>query len=220
MPYRKVPLAEGNIYHVFTRSIAGYKIFNSDMDFKRMFTAIAFYTSMPSAGRISDFFRGSRKQRKEFPLQNYPLNKKIRLIAYCIMPTHIHLLLHQLGEESISRYINLVLKSYSKYFNLKHKRLGPLWESRFKNVIVESDEQLIHLTRYIHLNPVTAYLVDRPEDWRHSSYQEYLKVIEDGKGICDYSGYVAMGSNSYRNFTNDQIDYQRKLQDIKKLILE
>ncbi len=78
------------------------------------------------------------------------------------MPTHIHLILKQLKEDGISAYMSKILNSYTCYFNRRTKRKGPLWESRFKRVEVTSDEQLLHLTRYIHLNPVTAHIVEEP----------------------------------------------------------
>jgi putative transposase len=79
------------------------------------------------------------------------------------MPTHIHLVLRQLKDGGISKFMSNILNSYSRYFNIKHNRKGPLWEGRFRKVLVGSDEQLLHLTRYVHLNPVTACLVDKPK---------------------------------------------------------
>ncbi|MCM8826817.1 MAG: hypothetical protein NC904_04785 [Candidatus Omnitrophica bacterium] len=90
-----------------------------------------------------------------------------------------------------------VSNSYARYFNIKYGRRGPLWEGTFKNVLVNNDEQLLHLTRYIHLNPTTAFLVERPEDWSFSSYREYLDK-ED----------------------KDKIGYQRDLEMIKHLVFE
>ena len=77
-----------------------------------------------------------------------------------------------------------ILNSYSRYFNTKQKRKGPLWEGRFENVLIKTDEQLLHLTRYIHLNPVTAYLVDQAKDWQASSYNEYLENSDFNECIC------------------------------------
>jgi putative transposase len=136
------------------------------------------------------------------------------------MPTHIHLILLQLKEQGISRFINLALKSYSKYFNTKYKRKGPLWEGRFKNVLVETNEQFLHLTRYLHLNPTTAFLDSKPEKWSFSSYREYLGLTKGDNKICNYSKYLDMDSSTYKEFVEDQIDYQRKLKTIKNLILE
>ena len=61
----------------------------------------------------------------------------VEIIAYCIMPTHFHLVVKQLKEDGISFFIQQILNSYSRYFNIKTKRKGPLWEGRFQNVIIE-----------------------------------------------------------------------------------
>ena len=84
----------------------------------------------------------------------------VEIIAYCFMPTHIHLILRQLKKDGISIFMGKILNSYTRYFNLKNKRKGPLWESKFKNVEVVTDEQLLHLTRYIHLNNIPLFFAN------------------------------------------------------------
>jgi putative transposase len=107
------------------------------------------------------------------------------------MPTHFHAILKQLSSDGISIMMRKILDSYSRYFNIKNKRKGPLWESRFNRIVLKSDDELLHLTRYIHLNPVTAYLVEKPEDWPFSSYNEYIGNIKKEEGICNFSGEYA-----------------------------
>jgi putative transposase len=116
--------------------------------------------------------------------------------------------------------MSTILNSYTRYFNTKHKRKGPLWESRFKSVLVETDEQLLHLTRYIHLNPVTAFLVDKPEEWKASSYNEYLLKVSGSDRTCNYDGILDIEPSSYRKFVEDRISYQRELAKIKELLIE
>ena len=220
MPYRRSPLTEQKVYHVFTKSIAGYKIFNSQNDYKRIVESLVYYRRESPPGKFSHYLEATKNDRESIFRYFKSDEKIVRVIAYCIMPTHIHLVLEQLRQDGISKYMNLVLKSYSGYFNIKYKRRGPLWETRFKNIIVEADEQLLHLTRYLHLNPVTAGIIDRPEDWQFSSYGEYLGVITKDDGLCDYKNFFDIDSNSYRKFVEDQIGYQRELAIIKKLLIE
>ena len=146
-------------------------------------------------------------------------NKKIiENIAFCLMPNHLHIILQQLEDNGISIYMNKVLNSYSRYFNVLHKRKGPLWESRFRHIEVESDEQLLHLTRYIHLNPTSAELVKKPEQWPYSSYPYYIDTRR--KRIVNFENFISVRQESYRQFVNDRKDYQRKLSYIKKIIAE
>jgi putative transposase len=205
---RNRSLKKGFIYHIFTKSIAGYKIFRSNKDYQRFIETLKFYQYRGLPIRFSAYI--DIKNKEKF-FRKHLLNKDqiVDILAYCLMPTHIHLILCQLTEQGISDYMRVVLDSYSRYFNLKNSRKGPLWQGRFKSTIVESDEQLLHLTRYIHLNPATDRLVRRPEEWSYSSYLEYL-----GKSInklCNYSRYLDIIPEEYQAFVNSQIDYQRGL---------
>ena len=220
MPYRKTPLIKTEIYHIFTKSIAGFKIFNSDKDYRRMIETIDFYTIEKPPCKFSLFWNAKEKTEKNKLIKNSYSGKLVRILAYCLMPTHVHLILQPLKDNGISRYVNLILKSYTKYFNINYNRKGPLWEGRFKNVLVETNEQFLHLTRYIHLNPVSSYLSDNPKDWAFSSYKEYIGLNKNIKGICDFSCALDMDANSYKKFVNDQIDYQRELARIKNLVIE
>ncbi|MEA3328723.1 MAG: transposase [Candidatus Omnitrophota bacterium] len=214
----KVPLVKGEIYHIFSRSIAEFEIFKSDSEYKRMRNLFKYYKLRPLL-RFSAF--NEVQNKKEF-FQKHLVKKEslTEIIAYCIMPTHFHLILKQLKEKGISSVMNNILNSYTRYFNIKTKRKGPLWESRFQRVLVETDEQLLHLTRYIHLNPVTAYLVNKPQDWKFSSYKEYLGKVNDEERICNYSNILEINPQRYKKFVDSHIDYQRELAKIKDLVLD
>jgi putative transposase len=210
-------LAIGEFYHIYTKSIAGFNIFNNDDEFSRMRSVIKYYLAEDPLLSFSKFIISSKPEPSKGK-ENNQVEGIVRIIAYCLMPTHLHLILEQLEEKGISVFMNKVLNSYTRYFNLKHGRKGPLWESRFKNVLVSSDEQLLHLTRYIHLNPVTAYLVEKPEDWEWSSYSQYLG--KDGDGICCLDNVLEIESKRYQKFVEDRIGYQRELARIKAVIIE
>ena len=222
---RKDILVSGEIYHVFNKSIAGYKIFNTDPDYSRI-TAMLHYFNVKHRGvKFANFIKSenmadSVQTHTHIIKSGSDMNeRRVEIIAYCIMPTHLHLILRQLSDKGISSYMSDVLNSYTRYFNIKQNRKGPLWESRFKNVLVQTDGQLQHLTRYIHLNPVTSYLVDSPEIWHASSYNEYLS--KDGiENICKYEDVLDITPDLYRKFVEDRVTYQRDLKQIKDLILE
>lgn len=119
---RKHPLSNGYTYHVFTKSIPGFKVFRSDKDFNRMIELFKFYRVKNLPTRFSAFFSLKHK-------------------------------------ECLIKNMRKVLDSYTRYFNIKTKRKGPLWQSKFKSVLVKNDEQLLHLTRYLHLYPISNNLV-------------------------------------------------------------
>lgn len=221
---RKETLCAGEVYHIFSKTIADFKIFNNEDDYLRMKYALRYYQIEKMPFRFSRFMELPEVKREGFNKNFISLTdgkeKNVQIIAYCFMPTHIHLVLKQLKENGISVFMGNILNSYSRYFNTKHRRKGPLWEGKFKNVRVESDEQLLHLTRYIHLNPVTAYMVNQPENWSVSSYQEYLSAAREEDRICNYNGILSIESIAYKKFVEDRISYQRELAKIKNLMLE
>lgn len=214
---RKVALAENEYYHIFNRSIAGFKIFNTDYDFRRFVELLLFY-NIPDIGMSYSFFNRLNQTAKNAML-GAKGDSYVDIICYCIMPTHFHLVLKQLVENGITKYMSLLENSYSRYFNISHKRKGPLWESRFKNVRISTDEQLLHLTRYVHLNPTSAALVDDPLKWDYSSYQEFVSDKSKLK-ICNYNGIISLDHKEYRKFVNDRKDYQRDLSLIKSYLID
>lgn len=221
MPYRKDALANEEIYHVFTKSIAGYRVFNSGTDYERMVKTLAFYMAEKPPCKFSLFATQEEDavEKKHFVLPE-TADRLVTILTYCLMPTHIHLVIKQLTDNGISKYVNRVLKSYSKYFNIKHNRKGPLWESRFKNVRVEEEEQFLHLTRYVHLNPVSSGLVDKPQEWKYSSYGQYTKAGDTQFCACDLDGLFDMKPADYHKFVEERIEDQRELEKIKHLILD
>jgi putative transposase len=219
---RKMPLTNGKVYHIFTRSIADFKIFNDASEFDRMIQLIRYFQINNKKQKFSDFIDSKFIHDLGFEQALQSISKDTdyftQIIAYCLMPTHIHLILKQLKDAGISVYMSNLLNGYTRYFNTKHKRKGPLWESKFKNVLVNNDEQLLHLTRYVHLNPVTARIVEKPEYWTFSSYQEYLS--KGSVNICEFNDCLEIIPKTYRKFVNQQIDYQRELTLMKNLMLD
>lgn len=214
MPIRKEVLSAGQVYHVFSRSIAGYRIFTGDRDNQRMLMILRYYKQLEPGIKFSRFL----KYQDQFKHRND--DRLVDIIAYCLMPTHIHLILRQLREEGISTYMRKVLNSYARYFNTKYNRKGPLYEGRFKNVLIESNEHLYHLTRYIHLNPVTAHHVEMPEQWQASSYNEFILNCDNDERLCTYSDLLDIDKEAYREFVMSRRDYQRELEEIKHVIIE
>jgi len=221
---RKHPLKTGDVHHIVNRSIAKYEIFNSTDDYERMLLMLLYFSFKNSRlPKFSQFISSALVKNKGF---RKALSEKIdeedklvQIIAYCIMPTHFHLVLKQLKDNGISYFMRNISNSYSHYFNNKNNRKGRLWEDKFKNVPVNSDEQLLHLTRYIHLNPVTAGLVEKPENWKYSSYHEYIQADNDHQ-ICEFKNLIDLPPEEYKEFVMARKEYQRELAKIKNITLE
>lgn len=219
---RKESIETNQVYHVFNRSIAGYKIFNKESEYLRIINALLYYQSPNPEISFSKFLRTSNNQTDKkgiLPFSKFE-KKPVQIIAYCIMPTHFHLVLRQLEDKGISIFMNNIQNSYTRYYNILHNRKGPLWEGPFKNVLVDTDEQLLHLTRYVHLNPVTAYLVSDSGGWQWSSYREYLSEVDIPNRICEFDDLLEIRPVEYEEFTRDNISYQRELARIEKIIID
>lgn len=207
---------KGEIYHVFNRSIAHFNIFNDLNNSQRFIQSLAYYNNPNNTFSLSTFL----KNNKDYD-QNLLIFEKInnvKFICHHIMPDHYHLLVKILKDNFFSKYLGDVENSFSKFFNNKFRRKGPLWESRFKTVKIKTNEQLLHVSRYIHLNSTTAGLVDKPEDWVFSSYKQ---IINDPKILKEVLTEISISNNNiYKKFTEDRIDYQRRLKKIKNLIID
>jgi putative transposase len=122
-------------------------------------------------------------------------------------------------EHGIKEFIRKLTSSFSHYYNKKYETSGPLFTGNFKAVRIEDEDQLIHLSRYIHLNPVTSRIVERPEDYIYSSYKSFLKKEK----VNILRPEVIIGDMSpieYEKFVLNQINYQRQLKEIRHLLIE
>ena len=221
---RSCPLVNGQVYHVMNKSIAGYKIFCGKRDYERMLMALRFFTLKSPPAKFSRFLISEQVKDEGFnacvEALGAELGRRVQIIAYCIMPTHLHLVAKQLDEKGLSEMLRMSLNSYARYFNIKYGRKGTLFTGPFKNVLVENDGQLLNLTRYVHLNPVTAGLVDKPESWSYSSYMEYVQPKEVDYPLSRFKGLIDDKPSAYRKFVEDYKDYQRELALIKAQVLE
>lgn len=213
MPYKQAVFANGEAYHVFNRGVEKRITFIDKKDLDRFTQTLDYYRFDNPPVRFS-FKKRSLKTKK--PSKQKPL---VEILAYCLMPNHFHLLVKQLKDKSITNFISKVANSYTKYFNTKYKRIGPLFQGTFKAVRIEDDEQLIHVSRYIHLNPLIDYVVRDLKRFPYSSYLEYLGTKE---GFCQKDLVLSHFKNpaDYEKFVLDREDYGRKIKQMERLLLE
>lgn len=224
MPGRDIPLVTERIYHVLNRGIASQPVFSIKTDYRRLSETIFYYQNQNPFLSYSHFLRLPTKERSEF-LEELKIKRKflVEIIALCLMPNHFHLLLKQAKERGISLFMSNLTNSYTRYFNTKNERVGPLFQGKFKAIMVETDEQLLHTSRYIHLNPYSSWVVKSPKDlesYPHSSLPEYLGNPKTSFFQKEIVLNLFKNAISYKGFVFDQADYQRKLDQIKHLALE
>lgn len=222
MGYRKTILATGEIYHVYNRGVEKRPLFLTKFDYIRFLDLINYYRFVNCPIKYS-YFKLLSSQDREKILKNLKetSEKWVDILAFVLMPNHIHFLLKQLKDNGISKFMAKIQNSFSHFFNIKQERVGHLFQGNFKAKRIESDEQLMHVSRYIHLNLVTSYIIkfDELENYEYSSYPEYLGRKMEFCNTKIVLGYFK-SENDYKRFVKDQADYQKQLESIKHLILE
>jgi len=213
---RKDKFIEGEIYHVFNKSISGYAILKNLDNAQRFLNTFEYYNSSLN---LKSYSQSIRTKKFEYKNIIYPIDNTLcKILTYCIMPDHYHFLLKIVKDNSFSKFIGDLENSFTRYFNIKFDRKGPLWQNSFKAVEIRSNEQLLHVSRYIHLNPTTSRLVERPEDWIFSSYKDF---ITDKKLLNDFMKEISINDiTDYKKFVENNIEYQRDLKRIKKFLFE
>lgn len=164
--------AEDTYYHVYNRGVEKREIFKDEQDYKVFLNYLKEYLSAPPDR--SDFkttftlqgqtFKGVRRLPKNY-------HKEIELTVFCLMLNHFHLLIKQVNKNSMQRFMQSLITRYSMYFNKKYDRVGTLFQGRYKAALITGESYLLHLSRYIHLNP-SEHTTDL-KSW-YSSYANYL----------------------------------------------
>lgn len=150
----KVDIAE-QYYHVYNRGVEKRTIFMNDKDY------VVFLNLLKR--HLDD------RPHKDARGNDYKcLYKQIELVSFCLMPNHFHLQVYQVDPGSMTTLMQSICSSYTKYFNKKYKRVGPLFQGVYKASLIDDDAYVQHISRYIHLNP------DNYRGWEYSSLPYFL----------------------------------------------
>lgn len=148
MPTPKLIWYEGAIYHITTRGNHRNDIFRDEEDFKG-------YLNILEEALI------------------YYSHEGYELIAYCLMDNHVHLII-KTGKEPLTRIMRRINSIYTRYFNKRYNYIGHLFQAKYFSELIESDRQILEASRYVHLNPVRAQMVTRPEEYQWDSYRIFI----------------------------------------------
>ncbi len=169
---------EGGLYHVITRGNNRRQIFHDTADYEKFLLLLA-----------------AQKAKLKF-----------FLYAYCLMTNHVHLLIERQAD-TIGRLMHRVLTGYSQYYNRRYRRVGHLLQGRDKSILCQSDRYLAELVRYIHLNPVRAGMVKRPEQYKYSGHRAYLgleaaAIIDVDPVLRHFGAKKVVARETYRQFVD------------------
>ncbi len=223
MPERRTLLVTGEVYHVYNRSVAQQPIFDKKRGQERILNLINFYRFKSNSQRFSHFNRQADREKEKYLKSLYFSQKRVEILAFSIMPNHYHLVVKQVCEAGIVDFIRIIQDGYAKYFNLKNKRSGSLFLSPFKAVCVDTDEQLLRVCRYVHLNELASYLLRSPQElssYRLNSYSDY--IADKPRPFVNTNILMSFFKNkkNFEKFTLGQVDDQEELNQIKHLLLE
>lgn len=189
-------MVNDQIYHIVVRGIDGRNIFNDESDYRRA---------------VHNFFEFNDENPAGQRAENSSRKLLVNILAFCLMPNHIHLLIKQIQDEGITKFMRKFGAGYVGYFNKKNERQGHLFQGRFRAVEIKSDAQLKAVFVYIHTNP--ASLVD--PNWKvfqteNSSPEISEKIIEmiENYKWSSYSDYLAKDnfpSITQRDFLNSML---------------
>ena len=221
MPIRKEPLLKGNIYHVFNKTIDDKQIFKSNNYSAEFYQRLSYYKSIKSERSFSKLKFLNNENLLEMQLQTR-LRKdfQVDVLNYSFMPNHFHLLIMQLTDKGITEYMSKVINSFTRYYNLKNSRKGQVFLHDFKAVMIKTDEQLMHTSRYIDLNSNSSGLISdvaQLELYRWSGYRAYINEKVDDV-LINTKPILKMfddDRDEYKKFVLDRADYQKSLEIIK-----
>lgn len=216
MPTRKENLINNEIYHIVIRGIEGIDIFRSEKDY---------YRAIHNLFEFNDFVSTNQLYRRSYSIDSrlrYDRTRDllVEVMSFCLMPNHIHLLLRQIKEDGIIKFMRKFGTGYANYFNKKYKRQGYLFQGRFRSIRVRNDNQLKSVFVYIHTNP--AALIDF--NWKEGNIKdskEVMKFIENYKwsSYMDYLGRNNFPSITHRDFFNQMMTWKEWQKFVNEWVL-
>ncbi len=202
---------EDGFYHLYNRGVEKRNVFIDRQDYIVFLHYLKRYLTQPPElpHEITPRFKAD-------------LFEKIKLISYCLMPNHFHLMMKQFEKYTIVSFMRALTNSYTRYFNNKYDRIGPLFQGAYRGVLIDNDSYLLHLSRYIHLNPLElfesnqvrpgtrSHLVEYP----YSSYGEYLG--KRGTEWVHPEEILSFFKTAQKTTLKDLLSYQSFVEDYKE----
>ena len=245
MPYRRQQLVNDEIYHVVVRGIDDNLLFKDlDDHYRGIFSIYEFNNTIPVEifkrrreiqAAKQKLKKGGHRMSPKLALTNDGREKLIEILAFCFMPNHIHLLLKQLKDNGITRFMRKVGAGYGRYFNKKYNRKGYVFQNSFISVHVDNEEQLKTVFVYVHVNPTSLIEpkwkekgIKNPkkaikflENYKWSSYQDYsnkknFPSVTDREFILK----TMAGAGNCKNFVESWINYKGEIKKFANIALE
>lgn len=197
---REIEFANNEYYHIYNRGVDKREIFINKNDYIRFLHNLYEFNSQeraPEFARVSKHNAGDSVSH----IEKKPRKKLVNVICFCLMPNHFHLILKQLVDDGISRFMHKLGLGYAMAFNIKYKRSGILFQGKFKAVYIKNETYLTHLSRYIHLNPVEL----KEKNWREAGIKDWSKANQFLEGYRYSSYFDYIGKKNFPSITNRKL---------------
>ncbi|MBL7081387.1 MAG: transposase [Candidatus Omnitrophica bacterium] len=173
---RRVKFVNDEIYHVYNRGVEKREIFLNNQNYFRFIHDLFEFNDESPAPNMDYYYEKTQSLEVRLPKieRRKPRKLLVEILAFCLMPNHFHLLLRQKRERGITEFMRKLGTGYTNYFNKKYKRVGALFQGKFKAVIVKKESHFLYLPYYIHLNPLE--LID--SDWKNGRIKDLSKLVE------------------------------------------
>jgi putative transposase len=218
MPSRRIVFVNKEIYHIYNKTIDHRNVFSANSLMSLFVELLWYYQQGNHALRFSHFQKlellTKKKYWKTIILKSSP---QVELLAYVLMPNHFHLLVKQKQKMGIVYYLSQILNSFTRGYNNYHQRLGPIFLPRFKAKIILSSEQLLHTSRYIHLNPYSSAIVNNLESLKQYPFSSLLEYLQTPR-ICQTNTILShfnLEQDKYWEFLTNNALHQKDLEEIK-----
>ena len=199
-------MAIGEYYHVFNRGVEKRDIFLDTEDLERFLESVQAFNSVETVGSLFEH----RFNKMRAPNGEAMQERLVELISYCLNPNHFHLLLRQVAERGIQKFMQKLGTGYTNYFNERYKRTGALFQGRYKAVHVGSNEQLLHTSVYVNLN---NQLGSSTPKLSRSSWPEYAGGLAGPaatafRGVCAKEIILGQFStpDKYKEFAKSSLE--------------
>jgi putative transposase len=220
---RKTEFANGEYYHVFNRGVDKRDIFSDARDYKRFLLAMELlndeedglmiewrnYKNSNSSATLDDFLKPGFRKRS-------PL---VEIIAHCLNPNHYHFILKQIDDKGVERFMHKLGTSHTKYFNIKQKRSGTLFQGRFRAVHIDSNEYLLYLSVYVNKNNL-IHGYNRDDNWPYSSLPYYLGKKSDKLVNPDVILKQFESIEQYKDYLENNASHMREKKELEKYLIE
>ena len=177
----KPSFVENQIYHIYNRGVEKRKIFLDDHDYLRFIHDLFEFNNQDSVFNVLYYFnpKSMEVEPQYFEKERKPRKLLVEILLFTLMPNHFHLLLRQKKENGIVKFMQKLGTGYTMYFNQKNKRVGGLFQGRFKAVLISEEAHFIHLPFYVHTNPLDlnyggSTSIDYLENYRWGSFPDYI----------------------------------------------